>query len=77
MGAQERGAEEEVGERKRFFSFFFFLWLKEKKKGIFCRSICLLVLNATVVRECLMEGSRSLRGYVLYCFGLGSESSVY
>lgn len=39
-----RGAEEEAEERKRFF-------FRKKKKKIFYRSICLVVLNAPVVKS--------------------------
>lgn len=59
MGVQEwsrggGGREEEV------FS------LVEKN---FYRSICLVVLTATVVSECIDGGEQKFRGYVLYCFG--------
>lgn len=43
-----------------------FSFVKKKK---FYRSICLVVLTATVVSECIDGGQEKFKGYVLYCFG--------
>lgn len=59
MGVQERSRGGGRREEKVFSS--------EKKN--FYRSICLVVLTATVVRECIDGGEQKIRGYVLYCFG--------
>lgn len=48
------------GGEERFFSLL---------KKNFYRSIFLVVLTATVVRECIDGGKHKFRGYVVYCFG--------
>lgn len=62
MGVQERSGG--GGGRKGVFSFI---------KKNFYRSICLVVLTARVVSECIDGGEQKFREYFLYCFGWGSE----
>lgn len=65
------GAERELEWRKRLLLVVFFFWPKKKKN--FYRSICLVVLAASVVSECIDGGEQKFRGCVLYCFGWASE----
>lgn len=59
MGTQERSR----GRGRREEKVFFFA------RKNFYRSICLVVLTSTVVRECIDGGEQKFRGYVLYYFG--------
>lgn len=71
MGVEEWSREGVRVEEKVVVGSFFFFGPKKKKN--FYRSICLVVLAASVVSECIDGGEQKFRGCVLYCFGWASE----
>lgn len=60
----KRGAGREGGRGQEKAGFF-------PSQKNFYRSICLIVLTARVVSECIDVGKPSFRGHVLYCFRPG------